>query len=61
MMTIRLLVSPKSDRVEDVWKNVPVFLTRKYTHQDAVCDHDDEGNCFLFVVFSSLVHDNVMK
>jgi hypothetical protein len=40
------LVTPKCDRVEDVWKNVPVFLARNYTHQVVVRVHDDEGNCF---------------
>jgi hypothetical protein len=29
------LVAPKSDRVEDVWKNVPMFLVRNYTYQAA--------------------------
>ncbi len=53
------LVAPNSDRVEDVWKNVPAFLARNYTHQSAVRVHDDEGNCFLFTVFRSLVHDSV--
>ena len=55
------LVAPKSDRVEDVWKNVPAFLARNYTYQVAVRVHDDEGNCFLFVTFRSLVHDSVIK
>ena len=55
------LVAPKSDRVEDVWKNVPAFLARNYTHQTVVRVHDDEINCFLFVVFRSLVHDSVIK
>ncbi len=55
------LVSPKSDRVEDVCKNVPTFLARNYTHQTVVHVHDDEINCFLFVVFRSLVHDSVIK
>ena len=53
------LVAPKSDRVEDVLQNV--FLARKYTHQTAVRVHDDEGNCFLFAVFRSLVHGSVIK
>jgi len=55
------LVAPKSDRVEDVWKNVPAFLARNYTHQADVRVHDDESNCFLFATFRSLTHDSVIK
>ncbi len=54
-------VVPKSDRVEEVCKNVPTFLERNYTHLHTVRVHDDEGNCFLFVVFRSLVYDSVIK
>jgi hypothetical protein len=54
------LVAPKSNCVEDVWENVPTFLTRNYTHQTVVCVHDDEVNGFLFSTICSLVHYNII-